>query len=83
MKPGQQSGLLRLRGPRFGPRVWDQPDAIFGRMQPRALPRVGASVVVHFLAAQVHGEVVSVDADLRGLEVLTDEGDLIRFVLAR
>ncbi len=52
-------------------------------MQPRALPRVGASVVVFFLEARVHGEVVAVDGDLCGLEVLTDEGDTIRFVLQR
>jgi hypothetical protein len=52
-------------------------------MQPRALPRVGVSVVVFFLAGRVHGEVVAVDPDLRGLEVLTDEGEAIRFVLQR
>ncbi len=50
-------------------------------MQSRALPRVGVAVVVFFLAARVRGEVVAVDSDLRGLEVLTDEGDTIRFVL--
>jgi hypothetical protein len=52
-------------------------------MQPRALPSVGASVAVFFLAARVHGEVVAVDDDLRGLDVLTDEGETIRFVLQR
>ncbi len=52
-------------------------------MQPRALPRVGVSVVVFFLAARVRGEVVAVDGDLRGLEVLTNEGETIRFVLQR
>jgi hypothetical protein len=52
-------------------------------MHPRALPRVGASVVVVFLAARVQGEVVAVDPDLRGLEVLTEEGELIRFKLRR
>jgi hypothetical protein len=52
-------------------------------MHPRALPRVGASVVVFFLAARVRGEVVGVDADLRGLEVLTEDGEIIRFKLQR
>lgn len=52
-------------------------------MVPRALPRVGASVTVFFLAARVCGEVVVVDPDQRGLEVLTDEGEAIRFTLQR
>lgn len=52
-------------------------------MVPRALPRVDAPVTVFFLAARVPGEVVSIDADQRGLEVLTDEGETIRFELQR
>ncbi len=52
-------------------------------MDPRALPRVGAPVVVFFLAARVRGEVVAVDPDLRGLEVLTEEGETMRFKLQR
>jgi len=52
-------------------------------MHPRALPRVGARVVVFFLAARVKGEVVGVDPDLRALEVLTEEGETMRFTLQR
>jgi hypothetical protein len=50
-------------------------------MPSRALPRVGQSVTVHFLAEQVPGTIAAVDLDLRGLEVLTVENELIRFEL--
>jgi hypothetical protein len=52
-------------------------------MQPRALPRVGAPVTVFFLAARVRGEVVAIDSDLRRLDVLTEEGEIIPFTLQR
>lgn len=50
-------------------------------MYARSLPRVDQSVTVVFLAARVPGTVVSVDPDQTGLEVLTEEDELIRFVL--
>jgi hypothetical protein len=37
--------------------------------------------MVVFLSARLPGEVVAVDPDLRGLEVLTEEGEKIRFKL--
>ena len=52
-------------------------------MHPRALPRVGASVVVVFLAARARGEIVAVDSDVRRLEVITGDGDRIAFKLRR
>jgi hypothetical protein len=50
-------------------------------MYERALPHLGQSVTVSFLAARVHGTVVAVDQGLDGLEVLTDEDELMRFEL--
>jgi hypothetical protein len=50
-------------------------------MYARALPYVGQSVTVSFLAARVHGTVVAVNADLAGLDVLTEEDDVIKFLL--
>ena len=52
-------------------------------MRARVLPAVGQSVSVFFLAARAAGTIVAVDDDLRGLEVATADGELIRFVLQR
>jgi hypothetical protein len=52
-------------------------------MRQRVVPRVGDQVVVVFLAASVRGVVERVDEDLRGLEVLTEEGEELRFELSR
>jgi hypothetical protein len=50
-------------------------------MYARALPYVGQSVTVSFLGARVHGTVVAVKAGLGGLDVLTEEDEVIEFVL--
>jgi hypothetical protein len=39
-------------------------------------------VIVAFLATAVNGSIVQVDADLRGLEVLTEDGERVRFELS-
>lgn len=52
-------------------------------MYTRTLPHVGQSVTVVFLAARVAGTVAAVDADQRGIEVVTEEGERIRFTLQR
>jgi hypothetical protein len=49
----------------------------------RGVPRVGAPVTVVFLAAKVRGTVHQVDPDLHGLDVVTDDGDTVRFELSR
>jgi hypothetical protein len=49
----------------------------------RALPRTGGRVAVIFLAHRVGGVVVSVDENLRGLDVVTDEGETVRFKLSQ
>ena len=51
-------------------------------MKARAIPRVGCRVIVAFLATRASGSIESVDADLRGLEVLTDDGEQLRFELS-
>jgi hypothetical protein len=50
-------------------------------MYARALPYVGQPVMVSFLAARVHGTVVAVNPDLAGLDVLTEEDEVIKFLL--
>jgi hypothetical protein len=52
-------------------------------MRTRVVPQIGQPVVVAFLAVRIEGTVVAVDPDRRGLEVATDEGEVIRFVLRR
>lgn len=52
-------------------------------MYMRMKPRVGQSVTVVFFAAHTDGTVVAVDPDLRGLEVATEDGEVLRFVLQR
>lgn len=49
--------------------------------RPRAIPRVGARVLVAYLAVQSPGTVVSVSDDLRELEVELDDGDRVAFRL--
>lgn len=49
--------------------------------QTRALPRVGARVLVAYLAAQAPGTVLTVSDDLRELEVELDDGERITFRL--
>lgn len=53
------------------------------RYRRRQIPRVGARVLVSFLAARVPGTVIAVDEDQRGLEVELDDGDHLRFRLVR
>lgn len=50
-------------------------------MKARAIPRVGGRVVVAFLATRAGGSIVRIDGDQRGLDVLTDEGERLRFEL--
>ena len=50
-------------------------------MRKRAMPYVGRSVAVVYLAAVVDGVVLSVDGDGRRLRVLTVEGEELSFVL--
>ncbi len=47
------------------------------------MPRVGASVLVAYLAVQMPGTVTAVDDDLRGLEVELSDGERVRFRLSR
>lgn len=49
----------------------------------RQIPRVGARVLVSYLATRVPGTVTAVDDDQRGLEVELDDGDRLRFRLVR
>jgi hypothetical protein len=51
-------------------------------MRARAIPRVGDRVVVAFLATRASGSIDHVDEDLRGLEVLIDDGERLRFELS-
>src|SRR4051794_22523959 len=51
-------------------------------MKARAIPTVGCRVTVAFLATRASGSIESVDADLRGLEVLTEDGERVRFELS-
>ena len=51
-------------------------------MKARAVPRVGRRVIVVFLATRVSASIERVDADLRGLEVLTEDGERLRFELS-
>ena len=51
-------------------------------MKARAIPTVGGRVIVAFLATRVGGSIERVDGDLRGLDVLTDDGERVRFELS-
>ena len=51
-------------------------------MKARAIPRVGGRVIIAFLATRVGGSIERVDSDLRALDVLTDEGERVRFELS-
>jgi hypothetical protein len=57
--------------------------AIVDSVYARVLPTVGRPVRVVFLDGRVAGTVVSVDGDGRGLLVVTDDGEAIRFTLQR
>jgi hypothetical protein len=48
----------------------------------RALPRAGRRVTVVDLAARVGGTIEWVDGDLHRLRVLTDDGEVLGFVLS-
>jgi hypothetical protein len=61
--------------------AWPAADRTW-RMRARAIPRVGRRVIVAFLATRAAGSIERVDADLRGLEVLTDDGERLRFELS-
>lgn len=49
----------------------------------RAVPRVGDHVTVAFLSAQIGGVVAGSDEQQRSLDVVTDEGEMVRFALNR
>ncbi len=49
----------------------------------RGVPHVGAEVTVIYLAATARGVVAEVEDDGRRLVVLTDDGDVLTFALAR
>jgi hypothetical protein len=55
--------------------------AITTRVALRAMPQIGASVMVSFLGSRVRGTVDSVDAGGRRLHVTTDEGEALTFAL--
>ena len=55
-----------------------QPNSEF---QSRAIPRVGARVLVAYLAVQAEGTVAAVGEDLRELEVELDDGERLTFRL--
>jgi hypothetical protein len=50
-------------------------------MELRAMPTVGGSVLIRYLASSTRGTVREVDADGRRLVVCTEEGEAIAFVL--
>ncbi|MGH2914145.1 MAG: hypothetical protein ACRDMX_04070 [Solirubrobacteraceae bacterium] len=49
----------------------------------RAMPQLAGTVLVDFLGVTVRGTVRRIDADGRGLEVLTEDGATLRFALNR
>jgi hypothetical protein len=49
----------------------------------RTVPRVDAAVTIVYLNGSTRGIVQQVDTDLRGLQVLTEEGEMLRFELSR
>jgi hypothetical protein len=59
------------------------PPVLFLMARPRAMPHLGAPVTVVFLAVRVAGVVVGVDADARRVEVATEDGQSLVFVLSR
>ena len=52
-------------------------------MRSRAVPRVGGSVVIVFLAERVPGVIECVEDEQRRLQVLTSEGERLTFTLNR
>jgi hypothetical protein len=52
-------------------------------MSLRSMPYVGGRVLVSFLGTTVGGTVRSVSGDGRHLEVVTEEGETLRFALNR
>jgi hypothetical protein len=52
-------------------------------MSLRSMPYVGGRVWISFLGAAVGGTVRSVSADGRRLEVVTEDGETLRFALNR
>jgi hypothetical protein len=52
-------------------------------MRARGIPRIGASVTVVFLDGRTRGIVERAEADLRGVEVRTEDGELLTFRLSR
>jgi phage baseplate assembly protein gpV len=49
----------------------------------RALPRIGDQVTVAFLSGQVGGVVAGADDEQRSVNVVTDDGETVRFALNR
>jgi hypothetical protein len=49
----------------------------------RTVPRVDQRVTIVYLGGRTAGIVQHVDADLRGVEVLTEDGETLRFELSR
>jgi ABC-type hemin transport system ATPase subunit len=52
-------------------------------MRTRAMPRVGAQVIVAYLATQVPGTITELDDAGRALEVRLAGGERVRFALSR
>src|SRR5579875_936696 len=65
------------------PRRIRRAPAITGPVRVRAQPIPGRRVEVVFLGHRAGGTVHAVDPDGRGLEVATDDGELLRFELRR
>jgi hypothetical protein len=51
--------------------------------RPRAMPQVGAPVTVVFLAVRVVGVVTGVEVEARRVDVATEDGQSLVFVLSR
>jgi hypothetical protein len=49
----------------------------------RTIPRVGDQVTVAFLSAQIAGVVARAEDELRSVNVVTDDGETVRFALNR
>ena len=47
------------------------------------MPQLGGAVLIDYLGSTVHGTVKAVDSDGRRLEVVTEEGTTLTFVLNR
>jgi hypothetical protein len=57
--------------------------AITGRVPLRAMPQVGGAVLVDFLGSSVAGVVRHVDVGRRRVEIVTETGEALTFMLNR